>query len=228
MPYCVKCGVELADSEQSCPLCGTKVLLPEGQQQTAREYPYPKQMEGMRHIDRRYLGALLSLLLLIPVLICLINDFISRTSLTWSVYVLAGAGLLFCIVFLPMLLPLNRFLSLGIDLAAAALLLYLVAVRSGGDWFWHVALPVFGGMLYFFAAWFRKERGLFLSLAFICFAAGLYCSVVEVFLNLHLERLPLVTWSLYPLTSCGIVGLAFLVLSRRKDWQDAIRKRLFI
>ena len=38
--YCIKCGVELADSEKVCPLCGTRVFhpdlpLPDG------EAPYP-------------------------------------------------------------------------------------------------------------------------------------------------------------------------------------------
>ena len=27
--YCVKCGVELADSEKKCPLCGTPVFHPD-------------------------------------------------------------------------------------------------------------------------------------------------------------------------------------------------------
>ena len=38
--YCIKCGVELADSEKVCPLCGTPVFhpdLPCGQ----GEPPYP-------------------------------------------------------------------------------------------------------------------------------------------------------------------------------------------
>ena len=26
--YCVKCGVELADSQRVCPLCGTRVFHP--------------------------------------------------------------------------------------------------------------------------------------------------------------------------------------------------------
>ena len=27
--YCVKCGVQLADTEKSCPLCGTRVYHPD-------------------------------------------------------------------------------------------------------------------------------------------------------------------------------------------------------
>ena len=39
--YCVKCGVELADSQRSCPLCQTPVYFPELSED--RERPYPKQ-----------------------------------------------------------------------------------------------------------------------------------------------------------------------------------------
>ena len=30
--YCIKCGVELADTEKQCPLCGTLVYHPELEQ----------------------------------------------------------------------------------------------------------------------------------------------------------------------------------------------------
>ena len=33
--YCIKCGVELADSEKVCPLCGTRVYHPDIEIKTA-------------------------------------------------------------------------------------------------------------------------------------------------------------------------------------------------
>ena len=33
--YCVKCGVELADSQRVCPLCGTRVFHPDIPRKTA-------------------------------------------------------------------------------------------------------------------------------------------------------------------------------------------------
>ena len=38
--YCVKCGVELADSEKVCPLCGTRAFHPDMPPQQG-EPPYP-------------------------------------------------------------------------------------------------------------------------------------------------------------------------------------------
>ena len=39
--YCVKCGVELADGEKQCPLCGTRVYHPDIQTNEAFP-PYPR------------------------------------------------------------------------------------------------------------------------------------------------------------------------------------------
>ena len=41
--YCIKCGVELADSEDRCPLCGTKVYNPEIVR-VLEDPPYPQYM----------------------------------------------------------------------------------------------------------------------------------------------------------------------------------------
>ena len=39
--YCIKCGVELKDSEKRCPLCGTPVFHPDIKQPKG-EKPYPE------------------------------------------------------------------------------------------------------------------------------------------------------------------------------------------
>jgi len=41
MSYCVHCGVELAPSEESCPLCKTPVLDPNQPWSEPEERPYP-------------------------------------------------------------------------------------------------------------------------------------------------------------------------------------------
>ena len=40
--YCVKCGVELGESEKKCPLCGTTVFHPEMEPPTGKG-PYPPE-----------------------------------------------------------------------------------------------------------------------------------------------------------------------------------------
>ena len=41
--YCIKCGVELADSEKVCPLCGTRVYHPDIEIKTT-EPPFPEYL----------------------------------------------------------------------------------------------------------------------------------------------------------------------------------------
>ena len=40
--YCIKCGVELKDSEEKCPLCGTVVFHPDMKRPDG-EKPYPAE-----------------------------------------------------------------------------------------------------------------------------------------------------------------------------------------
>lgn len=45
--YCVKCGVELADSQRVCPLCGTRVFHPDIPR-TPADPPYPRMSGSTR------------------------------------------------------------------------------------------------------------------------------------------------------------------------------------
>ena len=60
--YCIKCGVELADSEKVCPLCGTRVFHPD-LPQAQGEPPYPPQ-EQARPEEVSHTGALFVLTVL--------------------------------------------------------------------------------------------------------------------------------------------------------------------
>ena len=50
--YCVKCGVELADSEKKCPLCGTPVFHPDIPRNLS-EPPFPPD-KRIRPEDRTF------------------------------------------------------------------------------------------------------------------------------------------------------------------------------
>ena len=53
--YCIKCGVELKDSEEKCPLCGTVVFHPDMKRPDG-EKPYPAEktmfLSQSRKIER--------------------------------------------------------------------------------------------------------------------------------------------------------------------------------
>ena len=73
--YCVKCGVELADSEKSCPLCGTEVILPRNVKRELADPPYPPYPGAVTEgFSRSGVMSLITLLCLIPFTLCLIVD----------------------------------------------------------------------------------------------------------------------------------------------------------
>ena len=84
MSYCVKCGVELADSERVCPLCGTRVFhpdLPCGQ----GEPPYPPAHHP-RHEEVSRIGVLfvISVCMLLPAVITVLCDWRINGTIVWS------------------------------------------------------------------------------------------------------------------------------------------------
>ena len=65
--YCVKCGVELADSEKVCPLCGTRAFHPDMPPQQGQP-PYP--VDHRPHTEEVSRSGVLFLLTVLALLLC--------------------------------------------------------------------------------------------------------------------------------------------------------------
>ena len=71
--YCVKCGVELGESEKKCPLCGTTVFHPEMEPPTG-EGPYPPEEHTHKEVSRSGALFVVTVLTVLPIVICLLCD----------------------------------------------------------------------------------------------------------------------------------------------------------
>ena len=99
--YCVKCGVELADSEKKCPLCGTEVICP-GETRKLAPAPYPPYPGvSSEHASKSGILFVLTVLFLLPFLLCLICDFKINGELIWSGYASGALLLLYILIVLP-------------------------------------------------------------------------------------------------------------------------------
>ena len=87
--YCVKCGVELADSEKVCPLCGTRVFHPD-LPRAQGEPPYPPQ-EQARPEEVSHTGALFVLTVLLALRGCCLSSRCWRSSRRSSACCATGA-----------------------------------------------------------------------------------------------------------------------------------------
>lgn len=233
MSYCVNCGVELAPSEKRCPLCHVPVINPADPWKEPEEHPYPRRIETVEpHIDRRFFSLFATLILMVPILICLINDLFVHGKVTWSVFVIGGAGVVFVFFLLPFLIgKCSPVLLWTFDTVAVLGFLLLTERKVGGnDWFLPLALPltlVLAAICLLFLQWFQTRRSILMSMAFLCYAAGIYAMCVEMIVNLYRRLSPMPHWSWYSLVPCVLIGTAFLILNRRKKWRDSIYKRMF-
>ena len=143
--YCIKCGVELADSERVCPLCGTRVFhpdLPCGQ----GEPPYPPD-EHPRHEEVSRIGVMfvVSVCMLLPAVISVLCDWRINGRITWSGFAVGGLVLLYILAALPMWFKRpDPVIFVPVDFAAIALFLLYVNYATGGHWYLSFALPVTG------------------------------------------------------------------------------------
>ena len=234
MSYCVNCGVELAESEKHCPLCGVEVFNPAKpwQEQTVR--PYPQRLETIvQRIDRRYLAGLISMLLLIPLCITVLINLLTEGAITWSVYVIGGIALLFCSAPLPCFFKKPRpILCVSINVAVLLLFLWTIDwMHPGANWFWPFACPLTLTAAVFLLAilfLFRtRVRRLLTRTATVLFAIGAFLVCLEVLLNLYLLRSPIPTWSCFPLIPCWVLAGVLLLVRSRTRLLEEIHRRLF-
>ena len=231
--YCVKCGVELADSETKCPLCGTPVFHPDIPRPVA-DPPFPTEKQ-LRPEEVNRTGALfvLTVLFLIPAVISLLCDWRINGRTVWSGYVAFSLALLYLIVILPLWFrsP-NPVVFLPIDFAAICLFLLYVNCKTGGHWFLSFAFPVTGaiGLLVCAQAALLRyvRRGqLFIFGGSFLLLGGLMV-LIEFLLNVTFKLHTTFFWSFYPFASCAIIGVMLLIIAICRPLRESLHRKFFV
>lgn len=125
--YCVKCGVELADSQRVCPLCGTRVFHPDIPR-TPADPPYPPdERVHPEEVNRSGVCFILTALALLPAVICVLCDWRINGGILWSGYASGGILLLYVLTVLPLWFKRpNPVIFVPVDFAA--IILYLLYI----------------------------------------------------------------------------------------------------
>ena len=225
--YCIKCGVQLADTEKSCPLCGTICFHPE-LSRPAAEPLYPKDQQPQPQFSPTGVMSALTILVLIPILIALLCDLRVNNTVTWSGYV-AGAILLFYeLVLLP-----SWFRKPNPVVFVPSITLYLLYIdlHNGGSWFLPFALPLMGGLCIIFTTLFTLLHYLRKGKLFIfggcAMALGLFMPLVEFLAIRTLERTP-TGWSIYPFVALVLFGGYLIFLGICRPARESMERKFFI
>lgn len=139
--YCIKCGVELSDSEEKCPLCGTVVFHPYIKRPDG-EKPYPVDRKPQETASRSGLLFILTMLFLLPLATSLLCDWKINGRILWSGYVGGALTVFYVIVVLPMWFrrPIPV-VFVAADFIAAGLYLLYINFATGGHWFLSFGIP---------------------------------------------------------------------------------------
>jgi len=231
--YCVKCGVELADSEKACPLCGTEVILPKNIKRELAEPPYPPYPGAVNEgFSRSGVMSLMTFLCLIPFALCLIVDLKINGEIVWSGYASGAILLGYILSLLPSWFqnP-NPVIFVPVDFAAIGLYLAYVNFAVGGDWFWSFALPLVasvGLLLTAMVTLLRYVRG---GRPFIFGGAsmvfGSLMLPIEVLIHHAFRRPAVLHWSYYPCAAFFLLGIFLLLVGIIRPLREYMRRKLF-
>ncbi len=229
--YCVNCGVKLADTEKTCPLCGTVVFHPDIQQEKAsRLYPNndPRQTEGSKGVQ-----TLLSIFYLLPIIVVYLCDEQINGGITWSGYVIGAMVLSYVVLILPSWFhdP-NPVIFTPCGFVALGIYLLYINYQTGGDWFLSFAFPVAGGIGLIVTAVVTLmryvQKGGFFIFGGASIALGAFMVLVEFLLNFTFRIPKFFGWSFYPLAALVLLGGSLIYLGANRTAREDLERKFFI
>ncbi len=230
--YCIKCGVKLADSEKVCPLCGTRVYHPDIEmKQDEFTYPanrYPKS-------ERHSLGSpvFLTACFLIPIIITLACDLRFAHAVTWSGYVVGALLTAYVVLVLPLWFrrP-NPVIFVPCSFAAVGLYLLYICLKTGGNWYLSLAMPIvlfFGITITAMVAIIRYvKKGKLYVFGGALIALGLFMLLLEFLIDITFGISPMIGWGFYPMSALVILGGFLIFLAICRPAREVVERKLFI
>ena len=182
MSYCVNCGVDLGYAEK-CPLCDTPVIHRENEKAVNTETPFSQKVVIPRSSRRRFTAYIISMVMLIPNIVCLLANFIFDKGHYWSLYIGASTALVWVLLVLPFYTKKLRpyFMWAFDSIAVAAYVYFFFAIENKDIWFVKCALPVIGAISLFsliYIIWYRHKKRETTEQAVHLVADMILCSLV--------------------------------------------------
>jgi hypothetical protein len=240
MALCPNCGVELGESAAVCPLCraplpGSPAVGEAQAPAQASGYPGsamdPEDFEGFSDAEKKKVFVeVFSISSLIASFVIAAVDLLLNRALTWSVFPLVSLGMLWLSVCIPFILegrPWLVFAALG---PALALFVFSIDLLDGGGigWFPRIGGPIVAlteGIVIGAVAWggASKRKGLNI-IAMSILAGAVFCTGVEITLNLALRGRFSITWSAVVATAAVPVSGFLFYLHYRITNRASLRK----
>ncbi len=228
--YCIKCGVQLADTEKKCPLCNTAVCHPDFANR-AQQPLYPENKMPKKNTGSKALNGAVIILFLIPLFVCFAADLHMDGRLDWFGYVAGALALAYVTFALPKwFYKPNPVIFVPCDFAAAGAYLLYINLATDGSWFLPFALPVTAGLCLITCAvvtllhYLRKGRLYIIGGAVM--ALGAFMLLIEYLMGIAF-RLQFIGWSIYPLCVLVLFGGLLIYLAINRAARETLARKLF-
>lgn len=235
MAYCVNCGVELEKSQANCPLCGVEAVNPKEPYDPTLPKPYSARMARIQErMERRFVGWILTIVLVVVAVVCVMANLMYDGAVTWSIYVLSCAALVWVIVLLPLVYPgLHPVLMVLLDVCALLAFLYGVNLADrSSDWYMTLALPqvlLYGVLaLLDIMLWRSAYVHGWQRYGVVVMSVGIAMMGLEVLLDMYHDVRVELGWSWFVVLPAFAAGLILFLLERKRELKDAIIKRMRI
>lgn len=230
--YCIKCGVRLADTEKSCPLCHTPVFHPQlSQPEVPPLYPDAPPAPQVRS---KAMHIVLATLFFLAAVLCAQCDLLVFRSITWSGYVIGSL----CLVYSAAVLPFwfwkpNPVIFVPCSFGVLIAFLFYINFSVGGNWFLTFALPVAGFLGLLVTAVITLLRYINRGALYICggglMALGGFMPLMGYLLNLTFDGTwHFSPWSTYPMTALVLLGGMLIFLAICRPARESVQRRFFI
>ena len=230
--YCINCGVKLADTEKTCPLCKTAVYHPQLNRKEA-EPLYPEELGPAPQVSSLAAHFIVIAAYILAILVSLVCDLQLGRGITWAGYVIGGLLLSYVVVVLPLWFSKpNPVIFVPCDFGAAVLYLLYINLASGGQWFVSFALPItaFVALLVTTVVVLRRyiRRGRLYVFGGAIAALGLFMPVMELLLSITFPSVSFVGWCWYPLIALVLIGGLLIFLAICAPARHSMARKFFI
>ncbi len=230
--FCVKCGVELSDGQEICPLCQTRVYHPE-LPVTKGKSTYPKKDFASEEFNRTGVMLVITVLFGLAFLLPAIFEFSWHRTVTWSGYVSGGVILAYATFVLPSWFK-KPSPAIFVPTVFALICLYLwyISYSTQGGWFLRFAFPVTAslGVIVTTASTliYYLRRGRLYTVGGALIATGAWTVLIELLIYLTFDVVSPVRWSACSFVTFFILGMTLIVIAIVKPVKESLRRIFFI
>ena len=228
--YCIKCGVQLNESESVCPLCNTVVYHPDFHIDVDKKL-FPQNCMPERKKKSNKINVVILILFLIPIFVTLMSDFQFDGKLDWYGIAFSSIVLSYIVFALPLWFDnRNPVIFVPCDFVATALFLLYINITTDGNWFISFAFPIVGVSCLIATAFvtliFYLKKGKLYIWGGMFIAVGLFILLIEFLLHITF-KFRFIGWSIYPMIVLVVLGVVLIYLGINNSARESVKQKLF-